>query len=51
MSCCSSILGVADSTVVRKWKWLFVNGYGYRRLISAAIKALNLCHQCAEGLY
>jgi len=47
VSCCSRTWEVADSTVMRKWKWFFVNAYGYRRLISTAVKALNLCHQCA----
>jgi hypothetical protein len=34
---------VASSTVMRKWKWLFVKGYECKRHISTAKKFLNSC--------
>jgi len=42
VSCSSSTWETADSSVMRKWKWLLVNGYVYRMLISTAIKSFNL---------
>jgi len=35
-------LQVADSAIVRKWKWLFVNGCGYKTPISNATDFLIL---------
>jgi hypothetical protein len=33
---------VADCTVMRKWKWLFVNGCKYKTLISILIEFLKV---------
>ena len=44
----------SDSTIVRNWKWLFVNGCECKSSIYAAMIFLNMCykkkHQCVQGL-
>ena len=46
---------VVCSTLMRKWKWLFMNGCECKSLMSTAKECLKLCHgvqmqQCAKEL-
>jgi len=41
--CGSNIWDVADSTITGKWKWLFMDGCGYRSLITTARRFVNSC--------
>ena len=45
----TAFVGVADSTVMRKWKWLVMNGCECRYLNSTAVGFLNWCQDVKDA--
>jgi len=41
---------LANSTIVRKWKWLFMNGWECKSLISTLMELVPQLDRCTEGL-
>jgi len=43
LGCWSNTSDVADSTIMRKWKWLFVSGCGCKSLNYTVMEFLRSC--------
>jgi len=41
---------VVDSTVLKKWRWLIMNGYKYNSLIYIITEFLNSCQDVTNAL-